>query len=65
LREIDIVPALKFSGIAEKVKVHYYAEWTLVSDEWRSENRYRKMGTETKQTAQDMLGAVKKLLTIL
>jgi hypothetical protein len=63
LKVHELETLLKF--IAEKVKVHYNNEWTSVSNEWRSENRYRKVGTETKQTAQEMLGAVKKLLTIL
>ncbi|OQY56397.1 MAG: hypothetical protein DRR08_31475 [Candidatus Parabeggiatoa sp. nov. 2] len=65
LKVHELETLLKFSGIAKKVKVHYHNEWTSVSNEWRSENRYRKVGTETKQTAQEMLGAVKKLLTIL
>jgi HEPN domain-containing protein len=65
LKVHELETLLKFSGIVEKVKIHYYAEWTLVSNKWSAENRYRKIGTETQLTAQAMLNAIKKLLTIL
>jgi hypothetical protein len=65
LKVHELETLLKFSGLVEKVKVHYYTEWTLVSNKWSSENRYRKIGTETQLTAQAMLNAVKKRLTIL
>ncbi|MEN8215647.1 MAG: HEPN domain-containing protein [Pseudomonadota bacterium] len=65
LKVHDLKTLLKFSGVEEKVRLNFYTEWTLVSDEWSPENRYRKIGTETKLSAQAMLDAVEKLLTII
>lgn len=65
LKVHDLKTLLKFSGVAEKVRLNFHMEWTLVSDEWSPENRYRKIGTETKHSAQTMLDAVEKLLTII
>ncbi|MEN8217573.1 MAG: hypothetical protein ABFS56_14625, partial [Pseudomonadota bacterium] len=65
LKVHDLVTLLKFSGIANKIKAHYSTEWIYVSKEWSPENRYRKMGPETKHTAKTMLDAIEKLLGVI
>jgi hypothetical protein len=65
LKVHNLVALLKFSGIESKVKAHYSKEWFYVSDEWTPENRYRKIGIETKHTAKTMLDAVEKRLGII
>jgi HEPN domain-containing protein len=65
LKVHDLVALLKFSGIADKIKAHCSTEWIYVSKEWSPENRYRKMGTETKHTAKTMLDAIEKLLGVI
>ena len=60
--DLDIL--LTLSGISEKITNHYSTEWSIVS-RWNPENRYKKIGSETKQTAFNMINAVNELLKVL
>jgi hypothetical protein len=57
----DLEVLLILSGIGEKIIGHYPTEWSIVS-RWNPENRYKILGSETKQTALDMINAVEELL---
>ncbi len=60
----DLDVLLTLSSIGEKIANHYSAEWSIVS-RWNPENRYKKIGSETKQTANNMIYAVEELLKII
>jgi HEPN domain-containing protein len=60
----DLDVLLILSGIGEKITNHYFTEWAIVS-KWNPENRYKTIGSETKQTAINMINAVEELLKIL
>jgi hypothetical protein len=64
LKTHDMEVLLMFSGLQEKIKLHYNAEWSIISL-WSSENRYKPVGTETRQTTEDMLSAVSTLLKVI
>jgi len=55
---------LILSGVYEKITHHYFTKWAVVS-KWNPENCYKKIGSETEQTALDMINAVEELLTVL
>jgi HEPN domain-containing protein len=60
----DLEVLLILSGIGEKIINHYSTEWSIVS-RWNPENRYKTLGSESKQTALDMIKAVEELLKAL
>ena len=60
----DLDVLLTLSGIVEKISNNYSAEWSIVS-KWNPENRYKKIGSETKQTACNMINAVEDLLKVI
>ncbi len=64
LKTHDVEVLLKFSGIQEKIKLNYRAEWSIISS-WSPENRYKPLGTETRQTTENMLNAVSSLLKVI
>jgi len=60
----DLDVLLILSGISEKITNHYFTEWAIVS-RWNPENRYKKIGSETRQMSLDMINAVEELLKVL
>lgn len=56
--DLDIL--LHLSGIEDKIKEHFFSEWSIVTA-WKPEIRYASR-TKTAQMANGMLAAVKVLL---
>lgn len=56
--DLDIL--LHLSGIEDKIKQHFFFEWSIVTA-WKPEIRYASR-TKNEQMAKGMLQAVKKLL---
>ena len=58
---------LGLSGIEDKVKLTYHAEWTMITQtiKWDPEIRYDKIGSQNRIDAENMLNSVKTLLKIL
>ena len=55
---------LTLSGIEEKVKNQYFAEWSFVNL-WNPESRYNLVGSISSQDARNMLSSAEKLLKIM
>jgi hypothetical protein len=55
---------LRLSGIEEKVKRLHFAEWSAIKT-WTPEDRYKPIGTMSKQKAVDLIQAVTVLFRIL
>lgn len=64
LKTHDFGTLLRFSGVEDKVKTTYLAEWSTMKL-WKPELRYAKTGSANATTASDMVDAAKKLLRIL
>ncbi|MBI4471948.1 MAG: HEPN domain-containing protein [Acidobacteria bacterium] len=60
----DLEILLRFSGVEDRVKTKYFAEWSQVLD-WNSQKRYQSSGQTTSQQATDMVTCAKRLLTAL
>jgi HEPN domain-containing protein len=61
LKEHDLVTLLKFSGVTEKIRKNFSTEWSIV-EKWNPEIRYKQIGSQDRQTAQDMLTSTRILL---
>jgi hypothetical protein len=55
---------LNLSGIEQKIKAKFLAEWSVVA-EWDPEIRYKLIGSATKQAAHLMIESSKRLLSVL
>ncbi len=60
----DFEVLLKFSGVGDRVKTKYAAEWSKVLD-WNPQKRYQSSGQITSQQAIDMVTCAKRLLDAL
>ena len=56
---------LLLSGVERKIKRYNISEWSVVVDKWSEENRYKPIGTMTRQDAKDMIESTKKLINKL
>jgi len=50
----DLEILLRFSGVEDRVKTKYFAEWSQVLD-WNPQKRYQSSGQTTSQQATDMV----------
>ena len=57
--DLDIL--LSLSGVEEKVKSKYFAEWSTVA-QWNPESRYNPIGTTSGNDAMLMIESAKKLM---
>ena len=64
LKVHDLLTLLKFSGVMGKIKTHFSSEWSIV-EKWNPEIRYKPIGSQARQTAQDMLTSTQTLLNAL
>jgi hypothetical protein len=55
---------LKLSGVEEKIKLNYLAEWSIVK-QWNPESRYHRVGGITASDAAGFVEACKVLLHAL
>jgi HEPN domain-containing protein len=64
LKTHDLEVLLSLSGVEEKIKLNYLAEWSAVSS-WNPEARYNPIGITTKSVTENFLESVKVLLKAL
>ena len=64
LKTHDLEALLEFTGIQDKIKLRYFADWAIVN-KWKPEQRYSPPGTKTPVEARDMIQATQSLLRIL
>jgi hypothetical protein len=64
LRTHDLELLLRLSGVADRIKTNYFAEWSAVAA-WTPEKRYQHIGQSTPQQAADMVRCAKRLLETL
>ncbi len=64
LKTHDLEVLLKLSGVENRIKRKYLAEWSVVLD-WNPEKRYQSVGQSTQQQAKEMLTCSRRLLTAL
>ena len=55
---------LRLSGVEDTVKLHYFAQWSIVK-QWNPESRYSRVGGITATDAVDFVKASKILLQVL
>jgi|SRR5436853_7117830 len=60
--ELDIL--LHLSGVESKIKSKYLAEWSIVAT-WKSNIRYRPMGSATAQDVVNMIESARKIVAAL
>jgi hypothetical protein len=60
----DLEILLRLSGVEDRIKTSYMAEWSTVLD-WDPEKRYQAVGVSTRQQASDMITATARLLGTL
>ncbi|MEW6126631.1 MAG: HEPN domain-containing protein [Acidobacteriota bacterium] len=60
--DLDIL--LHLSGAESNIKTKYFAEWSVVAT-WKSDMRYRPIGSATAQDAMDMLKSAKTIVVAL
>ena len=64
LKTHDLEVLLRFSGVEDRVRAKYAAEWSKVV-KWYPEKRYQAIGLLPPQQAIEMVTCVERLLTIL
>jgi len=64
LKVHDLETLLKFSGVLDKIKNNFVTQWSSV-EKWHPEIRYKPVGSQAHQTAQDMLTSTQTLLNAL
>jgi len=64
LRTHDLELLLRLSGVGDRIKAKYFAEWSAVVG-WTPEKRYQRIGQSTPQQASDMVRCAKRLLGTL
>ncbi len=64
LKSHNLDVLLSLSGVEEKIKRNYLAEWSEVA-KWDPEARYKPVGSATKQNASIMIVSAKILLEVL
>ena len=64
LKTHDLELLLKLSGVRDRIKSKYFAEWSAVAG-WTPEKRYQQIGQSTPQQAADMVRCAKRLLDTL
>jgi hypothetical protein len=62
IHDLDVL--LTFSGVEDRVKTAYLAEWSVVRT-WGPESRYKIPGSATLADANNMLKAVQTLIKVL
>jgi HEPN domain-containing protein len=60
----DLDVLLLLSGIEEKIKDKYLADWSIVAS-WDPEVRYKPIGTVNKKDTEQMILATKNLLKVI
>ncbi|MEZ4732199.1 MAG: HEPN domain-containing protein [Caldilineaceae bacterium] len=63
-RTHDLDVLLTLSGIEDKIRTKYLAEWSAIAI-WDSEARYKPVGSATKAETQLLVEAARKLLGVL
>jgi hypothetical protein len=64
LKTHDLELLLRLSGVEDRIKAMYLAEWSAVV-EWTPEKRYQRIGQTTPQQATDMVRCAERLLNTL
>jgi HEPN domain-containing protein len=57
----DLDLLLHLTGLEDKVKLEYMAEWSIVA-QWNPEARYKPIGSVKEDDAKDMLDSAKELI---
>jgi len=57
----DLDVLLHLTGLEDKVKLKYMAEWSIVA-QWNPEARYKPIGSVKEDDAKDMLDSAKELI---
>ena len=60
----DLDVLLSSSGVEDKIKAKYLAEWSAVAS-WDPEARYNPIGSASKTDAELLIEAARKLLSVL
>jgi len=60
----DLDVLLSLSGLEDKIKTKYFAEWSAVAT-WDPEVRYNPIGSASKTDAELLIEAARKLLKVL
>jgi HEPN domain-containing protein len=60
-RTHDLDLLLRLSGCESRIKTKYFADWSSVA-QWRSDARYRPVGSAKESDARQMISAAKRLL---
>jgi HEPN domain-containing protein len=60
----DLDVLLSLSGVKDKIKTRYLAEWSAVAT-WDPEARYNPVGSTSKTDAELLIEAARKLLSVL
>ncbi len=55
---------LHLSGVESKIKSNYLAEWSIVAT-WKSDLRYRPIGSATAQDVADMIKSARRIMAAL
>jgi HEPN domain-containing protein len=64
LRTHDLEALLELSGVEERVRTVYLAQWAAVAD-WTPEIRYQRIGTVSRDQAREMIEACAMLVRFL
>jgi len=57
----DLDVLLHLTGLEDKVKLKYFAEWSTVA-QWNPEARYKPIGSASENDAKEMLDSAKELI---
>ena len=63
-RTHDLVVLLHLSGAESKIKTKHFAEWSVVAT-WKSDVRYRSIGSATAQDVTDMIKSARTIVSAL
>ena len=60
----DLDSLVMLSGVGARIKASHLLDWPTVR-EWRPDLRYRRIGTATRQNAEDMIAAARRIMRAL
>jgi HEPN domain-containing protein len=63
-RTHDLARLLHLSGAESKIKIKHFAEWSVVAT-WKSDVRYRPIGSATAQDVVDMIKSARTIVAAL
>ena len=61
-RDLDVL--LHLSGVESKIKSKFFAEWSVVAT-WKSDIRYRPIGSATAQDVTSMIESARRIVAAL